>query len=204
MLWAHTYIPPCPGVAVEIVSPVSEGQAPRIENSERLSPSDLLRAYADATGMPGESLQCGLQLLQVKCRVGGVYRSGRQTMWRVSHAVLFLRASSILGAHALLTVSSNLVTHFPTFAPFLDSPQSAVPATNSEPSATTLEFHRVEVENFLSFHETVSYPLDDRFTLRLNAYNLFDKRYVAAINKSGYRYSPGTPRTFVFSVDYSF
>jgi len=30
--------------------------------------------------------------------------------------------------------------------------------------------------------------------LRLNVYNLFDKRYVAAINKSGYRYTPGAPR----------
>jgi catecholate siderophore receptor len=54
------------------------------------------------------------------------------------------------------------------------------------------------------YDAVVSYPLDERFTLRLNAYNLFDKRYVAAINKSGYRYSPGTPRTFLFSVDYSF
>ena len=72
VLWAHADIHPFPGVTVEIVSPVSEGQAPRIENSERLSPSDLLRAYADATGMPGESLQCGLQLLQVRVRVYGV------------------------------------------------------------------------------------------------------------------------------------
>jgi catecholate siderophore receptor len=50
----------------------------------------------------------------------------------------------------------------------------------------------------------VSYPVNERFSFRLNAYYLFDKRYVAAINKSGYRYSPGTPRTFLFSVDYRF
>ncbi|MBI1198784.1 MAG: catecholate siderophore receptor Fiu [Phenylobacterium sp.] len=50
----------------------------------------------------------------------------------------------------------------------------------------------------------VSYPVTDHVMLRVNAYNLFDKDYVASINKSGYRYTPGTPRTFLFSVDYSF
>lgn len=54
------------------------------------------------------------------------------------------------------------------------------------------------------YDAVVSYPVNDRVTLRLNGYNLFDKKYVAAINKSGYRYSPGTPRTFLFSVDYRF
>ena len=34
--------------------------------------------------------------------------------------------------------------------------------------------------------------------------NLFDKRYVASINKSGYRYAPGAPRTFVLSADIAF
>jgi catecholate siderophore receptor len=38
----------------------------------------------------------------------------------------------------------------------------------------------------------------------VNAYNLFDKHYVAAINKSGYRYTPGVPRTFLFSADFRF
>jgi catecholate siderophore receptor len=54
------------------------------------------------------------------------------------------------------------------------------------------------------YDAVVSYPVSDRFTLRLNAYNLFDKKYVASINKSGYRYSPGTPRTFLLSFDYRF
>ena len=54
------------------------------------------------------------------------------------------------------------------------------------------------------YDAVVSYPVNDHFTVRLNGYNLFDKRYVAAINKSGYRYAPGTPRTFLLSVDYRF
>jgi catecholate siderophore receptor len=50
----------------------------------------------------------------------------------------------------------------------------------------------------------LSYPVNSHLALRLNAYNVFDKRYVAAINKSGYRYTPGTPRTFLLSADYRF
>jgi catecholate siderophore receptor len=40
-----------------------------------------------------------------------------------------------------------------------------------------------------------SYPLTTNVVAQLNVYNLFDADYVAAINKSGYRYTPGTPRT---------
>lgn len=50
----------------------------------------------------------------------------------------------------------------------------------------------------------LAYALTDNIKVRVNAYNLFDKAYVAAINKSGYRYTPGTPRTFLFSADFRF
>lgn len=39
-----------------------------------------------------------------------------------------------------------------------------------------------------------SYAIKRWLDVRVNVYNLFDKRYVAAINKSGYRYTPGAPR----------
>ena len=61
-----------------------------------------------------------------------------------------------------------------------------------------------DTKSWTVYDAVVSYPVSDRFTLRLNAYNLFDKKYVASINKSGYRYSPGTPRTFLLSLDYRF
>ena len=50
----------------------------------------------------------------------------------------------------------------------------------------------------------VSYDFSANFSVRLNAYNLFDEEYVASINKSGYRYTPGTPRTFMISADVRF
>ena len=49
-----------------------------------------------------------------------------------------------------------------------------------------------------------SYAFSEAFDLRLNLYNLFDREYVAAINKSGYRYIPGTPRTALLTANFRF
>ncbi|MEO6078479.1 MAG: catecholate siderophore receptor Fiu [Steroidobacteraceae bacterium] len=54
------------------------------------------------------------------------------------------------------------------------------------------------------FDAVASYETSENFSLRLNAYNVTGKQYVAAINKSGYRYTPGSPRTFLFSADFRF
>ncbi|KAF1711178.1 TonB-dependent siderophore receptor [Pseudoxanthomonas kalamensis DSM 18571] len=59
-------------------------------------------------------------------------------------------------------------------------------------------------KSYTVWDAVASYEVSDSLTLRLNAYNLFDKQYVAAINKSGYRYTPGTPRTFLLSADFRF
>lgn len=58
--------------------------------------------------------------------------------------------------------------------------------------------------DYTVFNAVVSYAVNKNLTLRLNAYNLTDEDYVAAINKSGYRYTPGTPRTFLLSADLQF
>ncbi len=54
------------------------------------------------------------------------------------------------------------------------------------------------------FDAVASYAASEKLSLRLNAYNITDKQYVAAINKSGYRYTPGSARTFLMSADYRF
>ncbi len=59
-------------------------------------------------------------------------------------------------------------------------------------------------KSYTVYDAVASYAINEHLVLRLNAYNLFDKQYVAAINKSGYRYTPGTPRTFLFSADFRF
>jgi catecholate siderophore receptor len=59
-------------------------------------------------------------------------------------------------------------------------------------------------KSYTVYDAVASYDISPNFTVRVNGYNLFDKEYVAAINKSGYRYTPGTPRTFVLSADFRF
>jgi len=58
--------------------------------------------------------------------------------------------------------------------------------------------------SYTVYNAVASYDVTKNITLRLNAYNVFDKEYVAAINKSGYRYTPGAPRTFLFTTDFRF
>lgn len=50
----------------------------------------------------------------------------------------------------------------------------------------------------------LSYPVTQQLDVQLNVYNITDEDYVAAINKSGYRYTPGTPRSAILSVNYDF
>ncbi len=54
------------------------------------------------------------------------------------------------------------------------------------------------------FDAMASYPLNKHIDLQLNLYNLFNKKYVAAINKSGYRYTPATPRSGMLTANIRF
>lgn len=48
------------------------------------------------------------------------------------------------------------------------------------------------------------YTLNDRVTVQLNGYNLADEQYIASLNNSGARYSPGAPRSGLLTVSVSF
>lgn len=50
----------------------------------------------------------------------------------------------------------------------------------------------------------LGYRVNRNLDLQLNVYNIFDKDYVASINKSGYRYHPGAPRTFLLTANMHF
>ncbi len=49
-----------------------------------------------------------------------------------------------------------------------------------------------------------AYSINDNVTLQLNGYNLTDELYVAALNNSGARYSPGAPRSAILTVNFTF
>ncbi|MFK2903561.1 catecholate siderophore receptor Fiu [Dyella ginsengisoli] len=59
-------------------------------------------------------------------------------------------------------------------------------------------------EAYWVFDAVASLPVNQHLSVQLNLYNLFDKRYVAAINKSGYRYTPGTPRSAMLTANFRF
>ncbi len=46
-----------------------------------------------------------------------------------------------------------------------------------------------------------SYPINKNLDLQLNVYNVFDEDYVSSINKSGYRYFPGAPRSAMLTLN---
>ncbi|HWW71948.1 MAG TPA: catecholate siderophore receptor Fiu [Duganella sp.] len=60
------------------------------------------------------------------------------------------------------------------------------------------------VDSYWVADAMASYPVNKHVDLRLNVYNLADKEYAAAINKSGYRYTPGTPRSASLTANIKF
>lgn len=59
-------------------------------------------------------------------------------------------------------------------------------------------------ESYWVFDAVAGYEFNERVSLRLNLYNLLDEDYVAAINKSGYRYTPGAPRSAMLTASFRF
>jgi catecholate siderophore receptor len=50
----------------------------------------------------------------------------------------------------------------------------------------------------------LGYQVNDNILLQLNGYNLLDEEYIATLNNGGSRYIPGTPRSALLTVNFSF
>ncbi len=59
-------------------------------------------------------------------------------------------------------------------------------------------------DSYWVFDAMAGYVVNKNFDLQLNLYNIFNKDYVASINKSGYRYTPGTPRAVTLTANMKF
>lgn len=59
-------------------------------------------------------------------------------------------------------------------------------------------------DSYWVFDAMAGYVVNKNLDLQLNLYNIFNKDYVAAINKSGYRYTPGTPRAVTLTANLKF
>ncbi|MEB0140012.1 MULTISPECIES: catecholate siderophore receptor Fiu [unclassified Undibacterium] len=62
----------------------------------------------------------------------------------------------------------------------------------------------VSTDPYWVFDSMLNYAINKNVALQLNVYNLSDRRYVASINKSGYRYAPGTPRSATLALNIKF
>ncbi|CAN5394930.1 catecholate siderophore receptor Fiu [soil metagenome] len=60
------------------------------------------------------------------------------------------------------------------------------------------------IDSYWVVDAMASYRINKNVDLQFNLYNVFDKDYVAAINKSGYRYTPGTPRSARITANFAF
>lgn len=60
------------------------------------------------------------------------------------------------------------------------------------------------VETYWVYDAAATYKLSKNVDLQLNLYNLTNKDYVASINKSGYRYTPGIERSARLSANIKF
>ncbi len=59
-------------------------------------------------------------------------------------------------------------------------------------------------DSYWVFDAVATWMVSPDVDLRLNVYNLFDEEYVAAINKSGYRYTPGIARSAMLTANFRF
>ncbi len=61
-----------------------------------------------------------------------------------------------------------------------------------------------KIEEYIVCDAMASYKYNKNLTYQLNVYNLTDEEYVANMNNSGQRYTPGTPRSGLISLAYKF
>jgi catecholate siderophore receptor len=60
------------------------------------------------------------------------------------------------------------------------------------------------VEAHTTIDGIVKYQINREMNVQLNVYNLLDEDYAASINKSGYRYTPGIPRSVRLTLNVGF
>jgi catecholate siderophore receptor len=61
-----------------------------------------------------------------------------------------------------------------------------------------------EVPSYTVVDLFAAYDVNENIALQLNGYNLTDEDYISSINNSGFRYLPGTPRSYLATVNFKF
>ncbi len=81
-----------------------------------------------------------------------------------------------------------------------NNPNGSVSATTGQVGLTNL----YKVDGYTLIDAMVAYEATKNLTVQLNGYNLFDEDYIAAINNGGSRYLPGTPASYLLSLNLKF
>ena len=70
---------------------------------------------------------------------------------------------------------------------------------NNNPNSITTGI--VTVDDYVVVDAVAGYDFTPKVGLQANVYNLLDERYVASVNNSGQRYSPGIPRSYLLTLN---
>jgi catecholate siderophore receptor len=76
---------------------------------------------------------------------------------------------------------------------------SARSVSTVAPTAGVFEVPSYTVVDFYA-----AYDVNENVALQLNGYNLTDEDYISSINNGGFRYLPGTPRSYLATVNFKF
>jgi catecholate siderophore receptor len=133
---------------------------------------------------PAWAVNAGLALVNTKVTSGSATQQNAQLNW--SPRLSFTGWTSYQPTPALLVGGG---------ARYVDS---MVRSLNNAADAGT---NMASVPAYWVFDAMASYALTPRASLQLNLYNLADRKYVAALNNSGARYIPGTPRSAVLALN---
>ena len=87
---------------------------------------------------------------------------------------------------------------------FVDSVDRPVTTSTTTPPPPPDKTNMLAAPDYWVVDAMVSYAINDNHNVQLNGYNLADEEYVAALNNSGARYSPGTPRSALLTVNFTF
>lgn len=74
----------------------------------------------------------------------------------------------------------------------------------TDPTANVAANSVPSIPSYTTVDAMASYVVNKNLTLRLNVYNLFDKEYIATLNNSGSRYTPGAPRYASLTANFLF
>ena len=89
-------------------------------------------------------------------------------------------------------------------ARYVDTVSRPVSTNTTTPVPPPDKTNMLAAPDYWVIDAMASYAINDNLTIQLNGYNLTDEDYVAALNNSGARYSPGTPRSALLTVNFTF